>query len=247
MAQAAIVTSAPRRAARTRVYVGFALVVLAASLIGFFTTYLRPLWLGEFHGPGIAHAHGALLGAWLLVFLAQAMLARSRNLAMHRTLGWAGLGLVPLVVASTVAMGVFAVRRDVAAGLGETAMSSLVGSVTSPLIFAALVTGAAVYRRSPDVHKRLMLLALIAITWPAFFRIRHYFPSVPRPDVWFGLGLQQLLLVLAMLHDKLRQGRVHRVYWTVGMAFMAEAALEVWLFDSAGWRVLGRLMATPFL
>jgi hypothetical protein len=237
----------PRGRTGSRVYVGFALLVLASALIGFFTTYLRPMWRSEFHGPWQAHAHGALLAAWLLVFLAQALLVRARRVAVHRTLGWAGVALVPLVALSTMAMGVHAMHRDLAAGLGDIATSTLVGTITSPLIFAALVAGAVANRRRPDVHKRLMLLALLAITWPAFFRFRHYFPSVPRPEVWFGLVLPQLLVLLAMLHDKLRLGYVHRVYLTVGLAFMAEAALETWLFDSPAWRVLARAVAAPLL
>lgn len=242
-----MIAPAPQHRARSRVFVGFALLVLGSALIGFFTTYLRPVWRAEFHGPWLAHAHGALLATWLLVFLAQALLVRAREVATHRRLGWAGVALVPMVALSTMAMGVYAMHRDLAAGLGELATSTLVGSFTSPLIFTALVTAAALNRRRPDVHKRLMLLALFAITWPAFFRFRHYFPSVPRPDVWFAFVLPQALVVAAMLHDKLRLGHVHRVYWTVGLPLVAEAALEVWYFDSPGWRMLAHAMAAPFL
>lgn len=225
----------------------FALLVLASTLIGFFTTYLRPMWRAEFHGPWLAHVHGALLGTWVLLFAAQAWLVHARRIATHRTLGWVTVAMAPLVVASTVAMGVFAMRRDLASGLGELATSSLVGTITSPLIFAALVTAGVLNRRRADVHKRLMLLALFAITWPAFFRIRHYFPSVPRPDIWFAFALPQLLIVAAMLFDRLRFGRVHPVYWTVGVAVIAEAAFEVWTFDSPGWRVVAHVLAAPFL
>jgi hypothetical protein len=31
------------------------------------------------------------------------------------------------------------------------------------------------------------------------------------------------------------------------MAFLAEAILETWLFDTAGWRVLAHALAAPFL
>jgi L-lactate permease len=79
--------TAPQRRARSRVYVGFALLVLASALIGFFTTFIRPMWRGEFHGPWLAHVHGALLGLCLLVFLAQAWLVRARRVATHRALG----------------------------------------------------------------------------------------------------------------------------------------------------------------
>ena len=138
-------------------------------------------------------------------------------------------------------------KRDLAVGMGEVAVSLLVGTVTSPLLFAAVFAGGIAYRRKSDVHKRLMLLATLTILWPAFLRFRHYFPAVPRPDVWFGFVLPQSMTVIAMLHDKATRGRVHPAYWTVGVFLIAEAAAEVVLFDTPGWRVVAHWLAAPFL
>ena len=55
-----------------------------------------------------------------------------------------------------------------------------------PMMFAILVAAAIVYRRRPEFHKRLMLLAMIAIIWPAFFRFRHYFPQSLIPKLFLG-------------------------------------------------------------
>lgn len=155
--------------------------------------------------------------------------------------------VAPGVVVSTMAMGVFAMRRDLQAGLGELATSSMLGTFTSPLIVFALVAAAPVQRRQPETHKRLMLLATASILWPAFFHFRHYFPQVPRPDWVFGFLPQQLFIVAAMLADKLRLGRVHPVYWWVGIPFMIEAAFENWYFDSPGWRVIAHWLAGWFV
>ena len=235
------------RPARSRVYLGFALSGLGAAAVGFFTTYLRPVWRGEFHGPPLATVHGAFVLGWLLLFAAQVWLVRAGNTRQHRALGWIGLAIVPGVVWTTIAMGVYAMKRDLAAGMGEVAVSLLVGTVTSPLLFAAVFAGGIAYRRKSDVHKRLMLLATLTILWPAFLRFRHYFPAVPRPDVWFGFVLPQSMTVIAMLHDKATRGRVHPAYWTVGVFLIAEAAAEVVLFDTPGWRVVAHWLAAPFL
>ncbi|MEO8160285.1 MAG: hypothetical protein ABI588_02620 [Arenimonas sp.] len=236
-----------QRPARSRVYLGFALLALAAAVTGFFTTFIRPLWQGSFHGYALVYAHGAFVFGWLLLFATQAWLVHSKRIPLHRKLGWAGLAIGSGLIATTMAMGVHAMRRDLAADAGEIGVSALLGSFTSPMIFAALFIGGVVYRRKPDVHKRLMLLATLAILWPAFFRFRHYFPGVSRPDIWFGFVLAQAPVLLAMLHDKLSFGRVHRVYRTVGVIFIAEAATEVALFDSPGWRVVAHWLAAPFL
>lgn len=232
---------------RSRFFPYFALFALTAVMVGFFPTFTRPVWRGEFHGPVLAYFHGAFMLAWLLLFLSQALHVQMGRTARHRVLGWIGLAVVPGVVLTTMAMGVHALRRDLAAGGGEIATSSLVGSFTTPLIFALLFACAVAWRRRPDFHKRAMFLATAAILWPAFFRFRHYFPAVPRPDIWFGFVLSQLPILAAMLHDRWTLGSVHVVYRTLGVAVIAEAATEALLFDSPGWRVLAHWLASNFL
>jgi hypothetical protein len=239
-------TAMPSRP-RTRYFLWAGAIALAAVLVGFFKTFIQPSWQGSFHGPTIVYVHGSFVLAWIVLFLTQAWWIQSRRIPRHRSLGVIAAVVAPGVVVSTLAMGVFVMRRDLQAGLGELATSSMLGSFTSPLIFFALVAAALVYRRQPEIHKRLMLLATAAILWPAFFRFRHYFPQVPHPDWVFGFLPQQLFIVAAMLADKLRLGRVHPVYWWVGVPFMIEAALENWYFDSPGWRVIAHWLASWFV
>lgn len=232
---------------RPRFFLWAGMAALAAVLVGFFRTFLLPSWQGSFHGPAVVYVHGAFVLAWILLFLSQAWWIQSGRFPRHRALGALSGLVAPGVVASTMAMGVFAMRRDLQAGQGELAMSSLVGAITSPLLFFALVAAALAYRQRPDIHKRLMLLATVAILWPAFFRFRHYFPQVPRPEWVFGFLLPQLFVLVAMLADKLREGRVHPLYWWVGLPFILEAALEIWYFDSPGWRVVAHWLAGFFV
>ena len=114
-------------------------------------------------------------------------------------------------------------------------------------MFTVLVAVAIAYRRRPEFHKRLMLLAMIAIIWPAFFRFRHYFPSVAYPEVVFGLVLPDSMILLAMVWEKFTIGRVNAIYLTAGLALIAENIAELFLFDTCGWRVLGNWLASLFL
>jgi hypothetical protein len=246
LAGAHMMAVAPRLG-RPRVYLFFAALALGAAMVGFFTTFTRPLWRGEFHGPAIAYLHGAFVTAWLLLFLAQVCLVHSRQLPRHRLLGWSSVAVVPGVVLSTMAMGVYAMHRDLAAGGGELATSTLPGTFTTPLMFAALVAAGVAYRRRADFHKRLMLLATLLILWPAFFRFRHYFPGVPRPEFWFGFVLANGMIVLAVLFDWIATRRLHPVYATAGLAVIVEAGAETMMFDGPTWRVLSHWLAGFFL
>jgi hypothetical protein len=238
---------AARQDHRTRLFLGAGLAALAAAAIGFFRTFLWPSIQGAFHGPTVVYVHGAFVLAWLLLFATQAALVQSRRTPRHRRLGLLAMLVAPGVVVSTMAMGVVAMHRDLQAGMGELAMSLMLGTFTSPLVFLALVAAGLATRRRPDVHKRLMLMATVAILWPAFFRFRHYFPGVPHPEWVFGFALPQVFLAIVAWLDRLKSGRLHPVYLWVGIPFVVEAALETWLLDSPGWRVVARWLAGWFL
>jgi hypothetical protein len=240
------VTERPRKR-KSRYFLAASCIALIITFIGFFKTFILPSARGTFIAPAVIYVHGGLLFLWTILLVTQSMLIQMRKVKLHRLLGFLSLGLVPCVAISTMAAGVYVLKRDLALGGGQIAVSSLVGTFTAPLIFAALVTVAIVYRRRPELHKRLMLLAMIAIIWPAFFRFRHYFPSVAHPEFVFGFVLPQSMILLAMLWEKLTLGRVHAVYLTVGLALVAENFAEYYLFDSSGWRVLANWLAGFFL
>ena len=231
----------------TRLYLWAALAALAAAAVGFFRTFLWPSWQGVFEGPAVVYVHGAFVLGWLLLFATQAALVQSRRTPRHRRLGLLAALVAPGVVVSTMALGVSAMHRDLQAGMGELAKSLMLGTFTSPLVFLALVAAGLAMRRRPDVHKRLMLMATVAILWPAFFRFRHFFPSVPHPEWVFGFLLPQVFLAVVVWLDRASTGQVHSVYLWVGIPFVVEAALETWLLDSPGWRVVAGWLAGWFL
>lgn len=229
-----------------RFYIGTACLALVVALAGFLPTFFLPLVRGAFSAPLVVYLHGALLFAWLILFATQATLIRRQRPSAHRRMGWVAVALVPCIVVSGIAVGVSAMKRDVAAGGGETAVSSLVGTVTALLLYAALAAAALWYRRRPDYHKRLMLLATLSILWPAWFRFRHYFPSVPHPEIVFAIVFPDSLILAAMIRDRLAVGRVHPVYLVAGLALIAEHVVEAILFDTPAWRAVAHWLAGMF-
>lgn len=142
--------------------------------------------------------------------------------------------------------GVYQVEKDLAQGIGDTAISTIVGALTSTLMFFSLVLAALHYRKTPDVHKRLMLLATIVVLWPAFFRFRHFFPSVPNPEIWFALVLADSLIIVAWIWEKIAHGRIHPTLLYVGSFVIIEQTFEVFTFDSEPWRAIAKTLYTLF-
>ncbi len=224
------------RRLRWSFFVWIGIIGILATHIGFATTYIQPVLNGRFKAPVVIYLHGALAMAWIVLFLVQAILVQGRHYRAHIALGSLALVLAPGVAFSIVPAGMFQVQRDLAAGLGETAISSLVGAVSSAFIFLLLVVLGLSFRRRPDMHKRFMLLATLVLLWPAWFRFRHYFPGVPRPDIWFAIVLADSLILVAWIWDKYVYGRIHPVLLYGGIFIIAEHVFELLCFDSPGWR-----------
>lgn len=206
-------------------------VVLFAVIIGFGRTYAVPLARGAFDAPAAVHLHGAFAMAWVLLFLTQPLLLRYRRLAWHRQLGRIGLPLAILVAVTMIPAGFFQATRDAAAGAGPTGISGLLGVFTSGALFVGLVTAGIVARRDREAHARWLLLATLVVAWPAWFRFRHYFPDVPRPDIWFALVLAYIWIPVAAIRDRVTRGAVHPVIAWGGLAIITEQSLEVLMFD----------------
>lgn len=218
-------------------YLVCGLVGLAAALIGFSTTYLIPMARHSFSAPLMVHWHGLLCLSWLLLFIVQCLFIRRRGTLLHRRIGVIGLPIAIGILISGVMVARWTVTRDFAA-MGQTAISSVLGTITTLTWFVAFVAAAIILRRRPDWHKRLMLLATVAVLWPAWFRWRHLLPFVPRPDISLAIAVANLPLLIAAIRDWRRYGEIHPVWKFVAPAFVAEQTIEVLVFDSAPWRAV---------
>jgi hypothetical protein len=218
-------------------------------------------------GPSIVHTekrvgpvtpleavHGIAFFAWLLLFIAQSILARSGNLVLHRRLGmWSVILAAALVVLgyqTTIAMG----RR------GYDLSGDIVGARSDPLaamafplldifMFAVLFLAAYLYRRRGAIYKRLMLLALTGALMPApIVHLTGHF-------VFFrGKGFLTPLLVAAFLtagaiYDRIKLRRIHPVSLWIALAiFLLDNLCFVVVMPSGVWHAVAvRLIKLQFL
>ncbi len=227
-------------------YIGLGIMAAAVAAAGFSTTYLLPVAGAQFRGPWIAHVHGLLFFAWVALAVLQPLLVRRGNAKLHRRIGYAALPLALAMAVSGIGVGLYAVRRDLAAGMGDFAYSSLPGVLFAMVIVLGLVAAAVLLRKRPDWHKRLMILATIAVLWPAWFRFRHFMPWVPKPEILLALVVADSLVVIAMVRDRLKFAQVHPAYWIFGTGLVAEHVAEAALFDTSLWRSFAQTAFSAF-
>src|SRR5262245_23875400 len=199
----------PRTAARRRLYVGLALLAIVIAAVGFWPTYFGPLLAGGVDKPAIIHFHAAVYVGWLALFLTQAALAATGRTASHMKLGRFAMGYGVLVIAAGLiaAFGMFAIR--VHAGDILAAQRSLLGPLLDMTVFAPVFGAAIYYRRKPEVHKRLMVLATTVLLIAAVGRMTFF--GEPRNQLLVQLVWSAPILV-AMMHDFWRHRRVSAIY-----------------------------------
>ncbi len=206
----------PRTGSPRRLYVGLALLAIAIALAGFWRGYFGPLFAGAAAKPAIIHFHAAVYVGWLALFLAQVVLAATGRTRLHMKVGRVAIGYGVLVIAAGLlaAFGMFVLR--VRAGDVVDAQSRLISPLLDMLVFAPLFAAAIHYRRKPELHKRLMIVAATALLIAAVGRLS--FPPELRRLLVYSIWLSPILI--AMAHDFWRRRRVHPVY-VIGLVVLA--------------------------
>jgi len=222
-----------------RFYIGISVLVAVIAAMGFWPTYFGPLVAGSVDAPMVIHVHAAVFSGWVALFGAQVLLAATGQIALHRKLGTVGIwyGVAIIVVGVITALSQFADRVD--AGRIEEAQTRLLGPLTDMIVFPLFFGAAIYYRRKPELHKRLMLVATTTLLVAAAMRMSFLGAPLPRPTrlfIWFSP------VILGIAYDLIAKRMVHPVY-VAGLAAlyllsMRGALLEtdVWLGFS-GWLV----------
>ena len=126
---------------------------------------------------GLFLLHGAVFTAWFLLQLIQSLLVAGKKLAVHKLLGETAMVLAPLIVIVSI-LAVFYTTRHVFHGESRPTVQSAAFPLALVTWFSGFVIAGLSLRRKPQAHKRLMLLASIAIISPAVGRIGW----LPYPD-----------------------------------------------------------------
>jgi hypothetical protein len=201
----------------------YTVILLVIVFIGFAPSlFLRP----AFDTPPIPpylYLHGLILTAWFLLLIFQAWLIRKNHTALHKRLGYfiAAYGVFVIVggllaTSNTVARGfggaVFLdtdmADIDPGMGAGISYLEFISGVVWANLAamttFAVMLSSAIFFRRQSDIHKRLILIATVAIARIARLELLGGEQGLFLPTTIF------LLLATIIVHDFLTLGKAHR-------------------------------------
>jgi len=227
------------------IYVFMSALFVTTALTGFIPdSFLRVAAIEAGKRPPFAmivHVHAVVMGSWLLLLLAQSYLQATGQRALHRQLGIASLALMVAVPIAMIAMVINAwspVLSSTPAPPDRVhALSNiLLFQIRSFVLFTVFTTWALLVRKSdPDSHRRLWLLAAVAVMSAALARITW----LPRTQPTSPLSLHVFTLLLLsppLILDIVRRGRVHRTY-IIGLILLLSAfAITHLLWSEEAWR-----------
>ena len=203
--------------------------------------------------PLVLHLHAVLMGAFLLLLLAQTTLVATGRCALHRRVGLVSIALVPalvivgLILVPTTYHGLWnaaqaappEARAPIEQGIHiwENIMLLQIRiGILFPLFIIIALKARGV---NAGLHKRMMILAT-AVTLPAGIDRIPWLPTT-MPESPLAPDLYTLLAVSPMfIWDVTRNGYVHKAYWIwLGIAFPFAIAIHG-LWDTPWWHATAR-------
>ena len=221
-------------------FFGAHLVLLAVVLVGFSPSfYLRAGFHHVTRLPTLLYVHGVVLTVWFLLTVVQGWLIRAQTLRLHRRLGYAAAGFAAIVIVFGTLANLRLISEIDSPADGENIV--VWGNFFTLVMFAAFVSLAVRFRKRPDAHKRLMLLASMSIVGPALARF-------PRWPIFAG-GLEAgriyaiagLLIMFALLltYDMFTRKRPHPASWVGMVLILTSLGGAVFLgVTGIGYRIL---------
>ncbi len=188
-------------------YFCMSLLVAVVVIYGFGHTVDNRLVHATPPRPWILWVHGAVFSGWVAFFIFQSALVRTHHVKLHRLTGWFGAALGVLIPVLGIATFIVMARFRIA-HFHQYGIKPFFGSAVLDMISFALPFWLAIYwRKKPEFHRRLVLIATCALTGAAFVR----FPMMPQPHAWAYAGVDALIL-LGVVRDLMVNRRIHVVY-----------------------------------
>ena len=224
-----------RRLFDRRLYMTAAILFPLIILAGFGRTYYLK---GLFNAPPLAspivHLHGLLMTMWIALFATQVWFISSRRIRLHQRLGYAGIGLGVMIIATGFVTALRAAKFGAAStppGIAPRAF--LIVPLFDLVMFAIFFGGAIYFRKRAAEHKRLMLLTVVNFLPPAIARIPIASLQALGP-LWF-FGLPTLLILVCLGLDTRRHGKLNNVFLTGALLLIASYVARLVIMGTNGW------------
>jgi len=211
---------------------------------GFAPELVQHIKTGEAPYPLVVHLHAVAFVAWIVLLMAQSLLIRTGRWRIHRRLGIAAVVLAAIMVILGPAVAI-AIQR---AQLGSPHPSPVFGNpaflavqLGGILAFGIIATAGFLLRHKPSAHRRLMLLATLAISDAGFARwtapwLHHVMGGGFWADFAGNYAANDVLILVLGTYDLVTRRRLHPA-WVGGASYLfLNQFIATALLRDAAWK-----------
>lgn len=223
-------------------YLVIAITIVVLVGWGFWRTYFRPFLHGGVNKYWIIHVHAAVFVGWLALLVTQAWLVVTGNLHLHRRLGKVGVayGILVICIGSIVSIATPILHVKSHQMPVERASLVVLYNLTDIFVFSGFFLTALVYQRIPELHRRLILSATVALLSAAIGRVLTA-GSLVYMLVWLSP------IFASMSVDLWIKRRLYLVS-LISLAIFALTSLKVQIYSlSPLWQSVGHALIKPFV
>ena len=215
-------------------YLVMSLVLAAIVILGFSRTVNIFLIHANPPRPLLLWIHGAAFSTWIVFFIAQSALVRTRKVSVHRALGWFGATLAALMVVLGIAVAVVMTRFDTVVLHQKGVEAFLSIPFLDMLLFGSCIALAIYWRTKPEYHRRLVFIASCLLMDAAIGRFEFMFNHS-----LFYAALDCLIL-LGVVRDWAVDKSVHKVYLYAlpSLIVVQSLAIYAWRINPKWWQAI---------
>jgi hypothetical protein len=186
-----------------------------------------------FASPLIVHVHAFVFFGWVMIYLAQNVLATTGQVVVHRKLGWLAAGWVGALVVMGFVITIRAARNGTVAFFFQP-QHFLIFNPLSVIFFAGLTAAAIVLRRRTDWHRRLHFCGMTLLLGPGFGRLLPM-PLLAPYAFECTFAAAMLFPAAGVIADLRRDGQVHPAWrWGIGAIAAYFVLVPVLTHSAAG-------------
>jgi hypothetical protein len=227
---------------RSRFYGYLAAAVAVLMVLGFTRTWFLRAWFDVPPITWLLHLHAVVFSAWFALFIVQTRLISTGRTRTHMQLGVLGVCLAAVVVITGLATTVVSAAEPRMRPMGMSSPQFVIFPLIAIVSFGALVGAAVALRHRPQIHKRLMVLAMISVLGPPVARLiavlgqRESFLAIQTTVAAF-------FIIWCLIADWIRNRVVHPVFAVGGILLVLSWPLRAAVAHTAGWERIGQWMA----
>jgi hypothetical protein len=159
--------------------------------------------------PPIVHLHALVFVSWMILLVTQSALVGAGNVRLHRSLGMWGIAHATAIMMLGLSLQLVATRSAMLKGLAPGTDGLYLG-LCAFAGFTTMFTLAIRNRQRPEIHRRMILFAMLPVLPPAVNRFwSEALGLEPIPVVPLYLTLWTMAAAI-LLHEWRKTGRISR-------------------------------------